>query len=83
MHIHTCTPHCITSCIQQVHDILQRIQYGKDDDQVGIARLISNRTFAKGFPLHDVRNVHVFVVYTCVLKIFVIMMHPCPSEHLS
>ncbi|XP_065912183.1 anoctamin-7-like [Dysidea avara] len=36
-----------------VRDILQSIQYGKDEDQVGIGRLISNHSFSKGFPLHD------------------------------
>lgn len=38
----------------QVNDILLRIQYGKDDDQVGISRLISNRSFSNAFPIHDV-----------------------------
>ena len=40
--------------ISQVYDILQRIKYSKGDDQVGIGRLLGNRSFNNAFPLHDV-----------------------------
>ena len=49
-----------------MHDILLRIQYGKDDDQVGISRLISNRSFSKAFPIHDVCIIYVIPNSVCV-----------------
>ena len=38
----------------QVHNTLQRIQYGAGSDQIGIGRLLANRCFNSAFPLHDV-----------------------------
>ena len=40
--------------ISKVYDILQRIKYSKGGDQVGIGRLLGNRSFNNAFPLHDV-----------------------------
>lgn len=47
----------------QVYDILQHIQYANDADQVGIARLLGNRSFNNAFPMHDVSR--------CVITIYV------------
>ena len=58
----------IINFIHQVNDILNRIQYGKDDDQVGIARLISNHSFANAYPIHDVRTCVYIVIYNIIIS---------------
>ena len=57
------------SFIVQVYDILLRIQYGKDDDQVGVSRLIGNRSFSKAFPLHDVCNYQESIYVVVVVRV--------------
>lgn len=61
---------CVCICVilihVQVYDILQRIQYAKESDQVGIARLLGNRSFNNAFPMHDVSSV---LMYVCILYI--------------
>ena len=54
----------------QVYDILQRIKYSKAHDQVGIGRLLGNRSFNNAFPLHDVSYTVLCVSILCFFDKF-------------
>lgn len=58
--INYCTYHVIHT---QVYDILQRIQYAKGSDQIGLGRLLGNRSFNNAFPLHDVSHLLLLWLY--------------------
>ena len=64
-HTRTCThTHTHTHTHKQVYNILLNARYGDEDDQIGLLRLLSNKTFTAGFPLHEVRYLFVaFISY--------------------
>ena len=40
--------------LPQVWHIMQNARYGEDDDQIGILRLLANKSLTSAFPLHEV-----------------------------